>query len=46
MTMDGLRAVLFVSEDPIGLDEIRFLDWEKQPEFEEFKTKWLLEEEN
>jgi hypothetical protein len=29
---DGLRAVLWVSSQPVGLDETRLLEWERPPE--------------
>ena len=28
---DGLRVVLWVSSDPVDLEEIEFVDWEKPP---------------
>jgi len=43
---DGLRVVLFVSDESVAYDELRFLDWENLPAFELFKTKWLLKNEN
>jgi len=29
---DGLRAVLFLSESPVSIEDVRYLEWERPPE--------------
>jgi hypothetical protein len=37
---DGLRAVLFFSDEPVSYKEIEFLDWEYPPRVKEYMKKW------
>lgn len=37
---DGLRAVLFFSDEPVSYKEIEFLDWEYPPRVREYMKGW------
>jgi hypothetical protein len=37
---DGLRAVLFFSDEPVSYKEIEFLDWEYPPGVKDYMKKW------
>jgi hypothetical protein len=37
---DGLRAVLFFSDEPVSYKEIEFLDWEYPPGVKEYMREW------
>jgi hypothetical protein len=37
---DGLRAVLFFSDNPVSYKEIEFLDWEYPPRVKDYMKEW------
>ncbi len=38
---DGLRVVMFLTDETVSLKQLRFLDWEFPPTAEEFRAEWL-----